>query len=685
VEPRTTHNLILKVKHLAACFLSPLAGLKLPARKQLRYLPRFLTAKEVKLIQLLIFIIVIAAAFLGTRAYLYASVLIPDDGGEYIEGFVGGPKLINPLYTRTNDIDKDIANLVFSSLIKQTDQSVSNDLAARYEIAEDKKIYTFYLKQNIFWHDGEPLTAQDVAFTANAIKDKRYNSPLSGSLQGVEINLVDDATIQFILPEPFAPFLSSATFGILPYHIWGTIDPFAVPLSEYNIKPIGSGPFKFESLIKESTGKIKAIKLSVYENYHLKKPHIQKIAFKFFNSYDDEVSALNMQKIDGVNFLPHTDFEKMTNKDIVIRQISLPQYSALFLNQNKTELLKEKRIREAIALAIDKGTLINSALAGRGSVIHGPILPGYPGYHKEIKKYEFSPDAANSIMDELGFKKIPTEEYINTIIEKEKKDEEAKKQALLKQDVRIATVPLRRGEYVALLPETPLIPEENTKKMPDTPPPATNEKNKKSQPKEPEAQTEPLVGTKEKLEKEFQYAFVREKDGHILQLTLTTVNQPETVESAKILQNFFGEIGITLNLKIVEPEKIITSIIEPREYEMLLYGIITLGDQDPYAVWHSSQAKAGGINLSMYSNPKADILLEQARHLQDSAARAKEYIEFQNILAEDLPAIFLYNSTYSYPMHKKIKGFNLKKVTTPSDRFAEITDWYIKTKREFQF
>lgn len=635
-------------------------------------MPRFLTAKEIKLIQLLIFIIVIASAFLGTRAYLHASALIPDDGGEYIEGFVGGPKLINPLYTRTNDIDKDIANLVFSSLIKQADQSVSNDLAARYEISEDKKTYTFYLKENIFWHDNEPLTAEDVAFTANAIKDKRYNSPLNGSLQGVAINVVDEATIQFILPEPFAPFLSSMTFGILPSHIWGTLDPSAVPLSEYNIKPIGSGPFKFESLIKESTGKIKTIKLSVYENYHFKKPYIQKITFKFFDNYDDEVSALNMQKIDGVNFLPHADFIKMTNKDIVIRQISLPQYSALFINQNKNELLKEKKIREAIALAIDKGALINSALAGRGSVIHGPILPGYPGYHKEIKKYEFSPEAGNSILDDLGFQKIPTAEHIKTILEKTKQEEEAKKQARIKQEVRTAAIPLRQGEYVALTPETPLLPQEN----------------KKPQQKagsEPKAESEPQVTTKEKLEKEFRYAFVRKKDGQLLRLTLTTVNQPETVESAKILQNFLGETGITLSLKIIEPEKIVTSTIEPRDYEILLYGIIALEDPDPYAVWHSSQAKASGINLSMYSNPKADILLEEARRLQDETARAEKYIEFQNILAEDIPAIFLYNSTYSYPMHKKIKGFNLKKVTTPSDRFAEITDWYIKTKRELQF
>ena len=630
---------------------------------KIKFIPRFLSQKEIKLMRLLIFITVLSAAFLATQIYLRKSVLNPAKGGQYIEGISGYPHFINPLYARNNDVDTDITSLVFSSLIKQYDQSFYNDLAAKYEISEDKTTYTFYIKRDVYWHDQEPLTAYDVEFTAKAIQDKRLNSPLSASLQGVQINTIDENTIQFILPKPFAPFLSSLAFYILPEHIWSTIDYSSYPLSDFNIKPIGSGPFKFESLKKEtSTGKIKSIKLSAYENYHGKRPYLENITFKFYDSYEEIVSALNNKSIDGANFLPRNYIDQIVNNEVSVKSLSLPQYTALFINQNNNPILQDKKIRQALAHSINKAELVNNVLNGQGSVIQGPILPGFIGYHNEIKKYEYDAEKANTLLDDLGWKRVPREDYIKELIEEEKqRAEEELKQAKESNEsiIRIAAEILKD--------KTSFSGQDGSAK------PSNIEEDKESEPT-----------FEEKLNQELTQAFFRKKDGQTLEFTITTVNQPETSASAAIVKKLFENAGIKTNINLVEPENIISKTIEPRNYEILLYGIIVLDDPDPYAVWHSSQTEPPGVNLSMYKNTAMDVLLEKARQTDEQEERNKIYIEFQNILKEEMPAIFLYNPTYSFVLNNKIKGFTIKKVTTPTDRFLEITDWYTKTKRAFK-
>ncbi len=104
-------------------------------------------------------------------------------------------------------------------------------------------------------------------------------------------------------------------------------------------------------------------------------------------------------------------------------------------------------------------------------------------------------------------------------------------------------------------------------------------------------------------------------------------------------------------------------------------------DPDPFSFWHSSQKKDPGLNLALYDNKNADKLLEEARQTLAADIRAQKYVLFQNLILEDMPAIFLYSPAYLYPVHKNIKGVKEGKIADPSWRFADIEEWYIETKR----
>ncbi|KKW33289.1 MAG: Extracellular solute-binding protein [Candidatus Uhrbacteria bacterium GW2011_GWA2_53_10] len=134
-------------------------------------------------------------------------------------------------------------------------------------------------------------------------------------------------------------------------------------------------------------------------------------------------------------------------------------------------------------------------------------------------------------------------------------------------------------------------------------------------------------------------------------------------------------------MEAVEPEKFASTVIEPRGYDLLLTGILFGIDSDPYPFWHSSQSQQGGLNLAGYNNRKVDLLLEEARTTTDDAVRIEKYKTFQEQLAQDLPAIFLYQSTYTYAVANKLKNVRIERLTTPADRFANISQWYIKTRK----
>lgn len=123
----------------------------------------------------------------GIITYYNKTKAIPKYGGEYIEGIVGQPQHINPVLSLSNNTDDDLSQLIYSSLMKyDSTGNLTNDVTDSYDLSDDKTLYTFRLKNNVLWHDGEKLTAEDIAFTLSLIVDPSYKSPLRYNWQSVE-------------------------------------------------------------------------------------------------------------------------------------------------------------------------------------------------------------------------------------------------------------------------------------------------------------------------------------------------------------------------------------------------------------------------------------------------------------------------------------------------------------------
>ncbi len=541
---------------------------KIPSGTQLKHLKKFLNPKENLIIKICLLIILVNSVYLGVNFINKRLQYLPVYGGEYIEGVLSYPKTINPLYAVNRNVDSDLSKLVYSSLFKYDQNGVLvKDLVDSYEI--NGREYLIKIRKDAKWHDGNKLNIDDVVFTINAIKNEEYRSPLKSYFSGVEIEKIDEVTLKITLSSSYAPFLEVLTFGVLPKHIWQNISPGSAALSESNLKPIGSGPYAFKSLIKSKEGDLKEYNLVVNDDYYLAKPYVKNIKFKFFINYTELIKALNDNQIDGLGYLPFESRKDILAQDsLSFNELVRPQIISLFFNQEKDKALKNKTVRISLAQAIDKNELISDIFEGFYQRADGPILENNFAYNKEIKIYNYSPVEASE-----------------------------------------------------------------------------NIKNK-------------LAST-----------------------TITVIDSGSNVLVAEKIKAYWEKIGVSVSLKVVPGERA-AEIIKNKDFEVLLYGESVGGDPDVYAFWHSSQIGAKGLNLTAYNNSDVDKLLVEARETSDSAQRIEKYKKFQELLVADVPAIFLYSPTYTYIQSKKVKGFNGSMIIEPADRFASISDWYLKTSKK---
>lgn len=636
-----------KQKDLAKKLVYSLNKKKVPSPKQFKYFGRVLNKKEKKIIYGLSAIATVCLLIIGANFYLRNFIAVPASGGDFTTGLIGAPQFINPLLSQTNDVDSDISRLIFSGLLKYNkDLQLVNDLASHWESNEDSTKYTFFLKEGITWHDGNPLTADDIVFTFQSIKDPDFKSPLLISFRGVEVRKIDDLTVEFTLPEAYPAFLEVLTVGILPEHIWGEIPPINANLTKFNLRPVGSGPWKFKKFFDDDLGNIKSFVVERYEGYYGPKPYINEITFKFYPDFQTAVAALKANSIEAISFLPKDLKSELTGeKNINFYSFYLPQYTAIFFNQEANNTLKDKAVRQALRASIDKPEILTKALQLEGEIISGPILPVEVDSSEEDTGYNQA--LAAQLLEDAGWEAISQAEYLELL----KIQEEARAEAEEENENE----------------------EENTDEVEEN-----QEENADAT-----STTTPEITDEEKPEIT-QEIFRKNSDDEILELTLTTVNQPENVKAAELVKQSWEEIGVKVNLQIIEGSRISREIIKPRNYEILLFGIIVGSNPDPYPFWHSSQVQDPGLNLSQMSNREVDRLLENARSTLDPEEQQKNYQRFQDILVSEIPAIFLYNPTYTYVVDEKIKGINVDRIITPADRYNNLEDWYIKTKRQFK-
>jgi len=569
---------------------------KWPIRRQWIQLLKILPVRERWLARGLILIVIVSTCLLLNNYYLSHSQIQPEMGGQYKEGILGQPHYINPVLSQTNDADRDLVQLIYSSLFKYDGQNnLIPDLAESYTIEDEGLTYYISLKKNVLWHDSEPLTANDIIFTIKTIQNPEYKSPLKNIWQNVEMERVDDFAIRFRIKSVYAPFLHNLTFGVLPKHLWAGIPAANFPLAEYNLKPIGSGPYQFKKISKDKNGKIESIELVRNKDFYLlaaegqlQGPFIEKIILRFYNNEEKLIEAYQKRKIDGLVSITTSNLSELKN-NFNLYQIKLPIYYAVFFNQTKSKALTDATVRSALAYATNKQEIIDQVLAGKGAIVDSPLLPDCLGYTSETKIYDFALEHAINTLEAAGW----TDQDEDGIREKEIKDE------------------LTR-----------------------------------------------------------------------LEITLVASDWPEIKQTAELIKEQWEKIGAQINLEIIDSIALQEDYLRPREYEALLFGEVLGADPDPFAFWHSAHRKDPGLNLALYQNKEVDKLLEEARQTLNQEERIVKYIEFQKLVVEDLPAIFLFSPDYLYPVNKKIREISsIEKLPTHSQRFSQIENWYIKINR----
>lgn len=359
---------------------------------------------------------------LGARFYLNLTEIKPKHAGTISVGIIGSPRFINPVLNQLNDADRDLSAVIFSSLMKYDSQgNLVPDLAERYAIGDAGKVYEITLKKDVQWQDKKPLSADDVIFTLQVIKNPDYRSPLYALWQGIEIEKIDDLGIRFKLKNAYAPFLNNLTFGILPKHLWEGVAPAQFALHELNLKPIGCGPYQFKKFQKDKNGAVKTIEVEAFKNYFGGEAYLTDIIFKFYSAESDAISAYRKGEIDAFNFVSTksmTDFNKNGSSDIY--PVILPRYFAIFFNQSQNPVLGDKVVRQALAYATDKKKIIDSVFGGSAQEMNSPLLPDMLGFSDKVTTYNFDPEQAKNILASDGWKDLDNDGVLEKQQPKEK-------------------------------------------------------------------------------------------------------------------------------------------------------------------------------------------------------------------------------------------------------------------------
>lgn len=368
---------------------------------------RLFSTRERILLVALIITLIASAIFTGIGYVRRNTTLIPQPGGIYTEAVVGEPRYINPVLAGTNDIDLDLANIIYSSLFQLNNKlELVGDLATGYDISENGLEYTVYLRNDVLWHDGQPFGADDVVFTIRSIQTPDYGSPLASSFQGVRVEKKDDVTVIFKLSQPYAPFLKNLIVGITPKHVWESVEPKNATLAEQILKPIGTGPFKFKEITtRRKTGEVTSFRMVRNDRYYRQKPFLDEIVFHFYLTNEEAVRALLSGTVDGISFLPlQLKEEVASRRSLTVRRLLIPQYFGLFFNEIKNDILGDAGVRAALALAVDREKIVQEALAGEARSLHVPIPRGLFSFNGEVNEPTFDPEVAKQNLEDAGWK-----------------------------------------------------------------------------------------------------------------------------------------------------------------------------------------------------------------------------------------------------------------------------------------
>ena len=520
-------------------------------------------------------LLVAGSVALAAGWYAFGAVDAPRGPDRYVEGVVAEPRRINPLFSRLNTVDADIAALLFSGLTSAgPDGAPLPDLAERWDVTPDGLTYTFSLRSGLSWHDGRPLTARDVAFTIEQVQAPGFQGPSALATQWASVTVIvaDDRTLIFHLAAPSASFLSRTALGVLPQHLLGGLTVGELLAAPFNTAPVGSGPYRLVELTSRHA------LLERNPSYHLGAPQLDEIELRFYRDAPSLTAALASGEVDGALFGERpTEAERAafaSRPDLASHDLPLASYTVLYLNNQRVPL-NDGRLRRAIAAAIDREALLGAAPGARGLAGDGPIVPG---------SWAYSPGDWPNVADADG-----------------------------------------------LFTLAGWLPGEDG---------------------------------------------VRQRDGEPLRLELATNADPARIELAELVAAQLGAAGVDVTVVAFPAAQLLSARLQPRSYELAIFGWETEPDPDPYGAWHTSQISLSGRNIAGYHDPETDALLEAARLTLDIAERTDLYARFSQRFQEAAPAVVLQYPARAYVYPTNLAGVTDGLLFEPASRFRDVHRWH---------
>ncbi len=345
---------------------------------------------------------------LGQTPALEVPASQPAPGGVYTEALIGSPMRLNPVLDFANQADRDVDRLIFSGLVRyDASGRPVPDLAESWAISADATLYTFALRRDAVWHDGTPVTSADVVYTYSKLQFPDYPGPadLGALWQQIEVIPLDDHTVQFRLPEPFAPFFDYLAMGLLPDHLLRGVSAADLIDHPFHLQPVGTGPFRFDRFLVED-GEIRGLSLSAFADYYGQVPYLERVEFRY---YPDQTSALDAYErgdVQGISAVgPEILARALSLPRLDLHSSQLPRITLVFLNLKDSQrpFFADKKVREALLLAINRQWIIDRVLNGQGTLAVGPIVPWSWAAASGLEATPFQPDQAAALLDEAGY------------------------------------------------------------------------------------------------------------------------------------------------------------------------------------------------------------------------------------------------------------------------------------------
>lgn len=315
------------------------------------------------------------------------------DGNQLVYGS-GDYTSINPALYEHGEINL----LLFAGLTAHDENNnVVPGLAEDWTFDKSTNTYKFTLREGLTFHDGEPLTAEDVKFTIDAIVDPDNGSENASNFEDVKkVEVVDDTHINIQLKAPNVAMLDYLTIGILPKHLLEGQD---LTSASFNQAPVGAGPYK---LVEWEMGQ--SITMEKFDEYYQGTPKIDKVIFKIVEDTDARALQLESGELNFAQITPKAQSTFADNSDFKVYSMTTADYRGIMYNFNNDLWKNNRELPAILSYAIDRQAIIDSVLLGHGQIAYSPIQEG-PYNNKNIEKYNYDPDKAERLLQEAGWSK----------------------------------------------------------------------------------------------------------------------------------------------------------------------------------------------------------------------------------------------------------------------------------------